>query len=153
MATIRAKESDNIVYYLFEPGLVKLATYSQKVFWGVTLIVFLFFWIFIEIGGAIGGVIAAGIAAMIFNVAISSPKIDRWDKLSFADLKKEKESYYQNMIREIVAFKIDVNETIANWKMSQNHSKEDISNVIENLERLGTSESIDTAREIRDSNS
>jgi hypothetical protein len=94
MATIRAKESDNIVYYLFEPGLVKLATYSQKVFWGVTLIVFLFFWIFIEIGGAIGGVIAAGIAAMIFNVAISSPKIDRWDKLSFADLKKEKDAKF-----------------------------------------------------------
>ncbi len=77
---------------------------------------------------------------------------DRFDK-EWSDLKKEKESYYQNMIREIVAFKIDVNETIANWKMSQNHSKEDISNVIENLERLGTSESIDTAREIRDSNS
>lgn len=75
---------------------------------------------------------------------------DKFDR-EWSDLKKEKESYYQKMITEIVAFRIDVKEIIANWKMSQNHSKEDINNVIENLEKLGTRESIDTAREIMDS--
>lgn len=94
MDLIRAKESDNIIYYLFESGLAKLTTYSQKSFWLVSLIVFLFFWLFIGIGGAIGGAIAAGMAAMVFNVAVSSPKIDRWNKLSLADLKREKDARF-----------------------------------------------------------
>ena len=143
MATIRAKESDNIVYYLFEPGLVKLATYSQKVFWGVTLMVFLFFWIFIGIGGAIGGVIAAGIAAIIFNIAVSSPKIDRWDKLSLVDLKKEKDARFikwseiesavldTDKLKLVMLNKTHKLKIMANWNEAEKLLKRKLGNKLE----------------------
>ncbi|OWP53656.1 hypothetical protein Micr_00830 [Candidatus Micrarchaeum sp.] len=94
MALMRAKENEYSVYYISEPGLIKLTTYSRKFSWGVFLIAFILFWLFIGIGGVVGGVIVGFIVTMILDAAISSPKITKWDKLAFGDLKKEKDALF-----------------------------------------------------------
>ena len=94
MTLIRGKENEYSVYYISEPGLIKLTTYSRKFSWGVFLIAFILFWLFIGIGGVVGGVIVSIIVTMILDAAISSPKISRWDKLAFKDLKEEKDALF-----------------------------------------------------------
>lgn len=53
---------------------------------------------------------------------------------------REKESYYQKMIDEIVAFRIEAKTVDAAWKLSQNHPIGDRKGVVDNLERAGDSD-------------
>ena len=50
---------------------------------------------------------------------------------------REKEPYYQEMIGDIVAFRVVLETIDAAWKLSQNHSEGDRKGVIENLEKAG----------------
>ncbi len=70
----------------------------------------------------------------------------------WAALQKEKEDYYQKMIEEIVGFRIKVTEIFAKWKMSQNRPVEDITKVLDNLNKIPHSDAKETAHEILESN-
>jgi transcriptional regulator len=63
--------------------------------------------------------------------------------------KMEEETYYHKMINEIVAFSVEVDRLEAKWKMSQNWPKKDRNSVVENLEKIGTEQSIKVAEIIK----
>ena len=50
---------------------------------------------------------------------------------------REKEAYYQKMVEEIVAFRVESQTVDAGWKLSQNHPVSDRKGVVENLEKAG----------------
>jgi transcriptional regulator len=50
---------------------------------------------------------------------------------------REKEAYYQKMVNEIVAFRVESRTVDAGWKLSQNHPMSDRKGVVENLEKVG----------------
>ncbi len=56
------------------------------------------------------------------------------------------------MIEEIVGFRIKVTEIFAKWKMSQNRPVEDITKVLDNLNKIPHSDAKETAHEILESN-
>ena len=96
--TIRAKENINTVYYFFDQGIVRLTTYSNKLFWAVFFIVSLFLIAFFNISGAFAGAtqgvmygpIVGALVTFVLEISVSSHKIEKWDTLSFDLIKKEK---------------------------------------------------------------
>ncbi len=52
---------------------------------------------------------------------------------SWEALRKDKEQYYQKMMRELAAFKIKVDILEAKWKMSQNRPVEDLPEIMKQL--------------------
>jgi Transcriptional regulator len=60
----------------------------------------------------------------------------------------DKEVYYQKMVDEIVAFRIEVNEVMGKWKLSQNRPLADRRQIIENLKSTNIPESLEVAEMI-----
>ena len=89
---VKAKEKQNSYWYFSEGGGVRMITYSGKLFWVTFFIAFVLFWLFVGIGGAVGGLITAGIVGMVFEFAVSSPKVKRWDGMSLKQLESEERS-------------------------------------------------------------
>ena len=92
MDLVKAKEKENTYWYFSEGGVVRMVTYSGKLFWVTFFIAFFLFWLFVGIGGAVGGVITGGIVSIVFEYAVSSPKVKRWDSLSLKELENEQGS-------------------------------------------------------------
>lgn len=61
-----------------------------------------------------------------------------------------KEEYYLAMLEEIVAFRVDAASVDASWKLSQNHSEEDRSRIIRELEDIGSDDARKIAGIMRD---
>ncbi len=92
MNLVKAKEKQNTYWYFSEEGGVRMITYSGKLFWVTFFIAFVLFWLFVGIGGAVGGLITGGIVGMVFEFAVSSPKVKRWDGMSLKQLENEERS-------------------------------------------------------------
>lgn len=71
----------------------------------------------------------------------------QWDAM-----RKDREEYYQNMVKEIVSFKFKVDVLEGKMKMSQNRPKEDIKGIISNLEQTGSTQAIETSKMVREFN-
>ena len=63
--------------------------------------------------------------------------------------RREKEAYYQKMVEEIVAFRIESQTLDAVWKLSQNHPLSDRKGVVENLEKAGDDDAVKMAGMMR----
>ena len=92
MTLVKAKEKQNTYWYFSEGGGVRMITYSGKLFWATFFIAFILFWLFVGIGGVVGGAITGGIVSVVFEVAVSSPKVKRWDGMSLKQLESEERS-------------------------------------------------------------
>ena len=66
----------------------------------------------------------------------------------WAQKRMDKEVYYQKMVDEIVAFRIEVNEVMGKWKLSQNRPLADRRQIIENLKSTNIPESLEVAEMI-----
>jgi hypothetical protein len=86
---IKTKQNSSVVYYFAREGIVKATAYSQVFFWGVLIVAFFLFWLFVGIGGAIGGAIVGALVGTALEWIIAIPKINKWDRLSFKELTAE----------------------------------------------------------------
>lgn len=75
-------------------------------------------------------------------------KLSQYYDPEWTEERKELEEYYQKMVNEIVAFRIEVEEVHGKWKLSQNRPFADRKKIIENLLNSGNRESEVVARMI-----
>ena len=75
-------------------------------------------------------------------------KLSQYFDPEWTEERKELEEYYQKMVNEIVAFRIEVEEVYGKWKLSQNRPVADRKKIIENLVNSGNRESEVVARMI-----
>jgi hypothetical protein len=81
------------MYYLAKEGIVRLKSYTQKLFWIVFFVVIIFVDLYFGVGsiisGAVLGAILGAIISALLDVLIANPNVNRWDRLSYNQLKSE----------------------------------------------------------------
>jgi|YelNatPaOPRAMG01_1025707.scaffolds.fasta_scaffold11462_4 transcriptional regulator len=68
-------------------------------------------------------------------------KLSEFYDKKWAEKRRDREDYYQKMVNEIIAFRIEVEEVYGKWKLSQNRPVADRKKIIENLANSGNRES------------